>query len=361
MSAESTVVSVEHQGFNIESVGTPESTIRESLKIPAKDPESDLSKAASELGKKGAAAAAEKRAAKKAETEDVGTPEEKPTEQVEKVEAKPEKEPEVKAEPEEKPEEDLKGRAKLRVEQATRDAAQARREAQQARERAEALERRIAEQERPRQEAPQKADAAPVAEDFEKYEDFVEARSRWAARQEMAHYAREAYVQAQAEQHRRSVQTTVQTFSGKIQEAFKADAALRDRIEPLAQSLVPTFMLSPEERIGASNVLADEIVTSSNPIGILTHFEEHPEDYDRIRTLQHPRDVMREVARIEARLDRATAGTPQSTSQPASKPVSKAPAPVRPVTGAPHIADGQTYREGMSFDEFARNWKAPKR
>jgi len=78
-------------------------------------------------------------------------------------------------------------------------------------------------------------------------------------------------------------------------------------------------------------------------------FSEHKDEYQRIAALQTPREITREVAKIEGMLT-APAGTPVKPS------VSKAPPPVRPVTGAPHTAE-RGWRPGMTLDEYAPIWK----
>ena len=61
------------------------------------------------------------------------------------------------------------------------------------------------------------------------------------------------------------------------------------------------------------------------------------------------------MAKIEARLEAVTTDT-----GPKSEAVSKAAPPVKPVSGAPYIADSEdVYRPGMGFDEFYT--KAQKR
>jgi hypothetical protein len=332
-----------------------------------------LAEAASELGKEGGKAAAAKRAEAAKEKGKEAAP------------AGKEATPPAEAEPAAKDEkdEDRKSRAKQRVEEATRELAAAKRETAAERVERERLEARVAELERaqPKREAapadsrpaPASRDAAPAddpkpkVEDFETYEDFVEAKARHAAREEFRTHQRKADAQGRAAAYWRGVETRADKFNERVagvpgddpQHQAKFDEFMAGISTDVA-SLRVTADLKPGERPGPRNMIADEIFNSEQAPALMQHFTKHPEDLQRIAALRSPRDVLREMAKLEARVEGATAGNPPPTGRPMPKSdVSMAPPPVSPVTGAPHIAE-EGYRPGMSFDDYARGWKQPK-
>jgi hypothetical protein len=115
--------------------------------------------------------------------------------------------------------------------------------------------------------------------------------------------------------------------------------------------LSTSFQLEKGQAPTAPNWLADEFILSPEQApALMLHLTEHPEEFQRLVALPTRREVTREVTRLAARLEAATAGA----SPEPEKQVSKAAPPVRPVTGAPYIADAEEYRPGMSFDDYAR-------
>ena len=361
------ISTVEHAGFTI--TGTGAST--EALSAPPEtqdkaegaSPKETLSKAASELGKEGAKAAAKarKEAAKAAPAEEA--PEAKP-------EAKPAEKPEAKAAPAEEAEEEgetpeeRKSRAQQRVQEATRAAAEAKRELAREKQEREALARRLEalERERTRPEAapaekpaPPKSEAAstddprPKPDDFENWSDYEDKLLEWNRRE----FRREMAKEQEAERHVQEVGRKADAFFGRLKSAAQADPEFHGRTIEFVGNLQPSWMLRDGQARQAHNDIADELFRSESAPALISHFVEHPEDFDRLRALRSSREVLREMVKIEARLEGATAGTPPSSERPASKPeVSKAPPPVRPVTGAPIAAGGPALRPGEDFDAW---------
>lgn len=371
MSADVTAVgTVEHAGFTISGTGVSEESLKaldpgNGEAAPAgdeketADPKDALSKAASELGKKGgeAAAKARKEAAKESAKPIKPIPDKPAAKNEVAAPVEPAKEA---AEPEAKEEtaeeiEERKSRARERVEQATRDAAEARREVQRLREELERTRREIARPEgkaEPEAAPKQEAKGKPDPEQFERYEDYLDARDQYNREQwEAEHKQRQAL-----EQRSQRVNGAMETFFGKLGEAAKADPDFHGRTVSFVGELQPSFLVKSGE-IKGLNRLSDEIILSEHSGKLVDYFSEHRDEYQRLATLQ-AREITRAVAKIEARLEDATSGNPSSTERPASKPaVSQAPPPVRPVTGVPSTASGGVYREGMSFDE----WNAKQR
>jgi len=329
-------------GMTVSSNTETAEAIAENLESDAKpldgevpDPEKEeadaVAKAAAKLGEKGGKAAAEKRA----------------------IEAKEAKAEEAKKDKKGDPRHD----PKARVEEATRESAELKRELkrerdERARERSE-FNARLEKIERggngaePAAAPARHADEKPLEKDFEDYGEFVEARSRWAARQEYAEVERKRTIHQQAASFANSVQ---QTFDKFRESALKE--SIHERVAPELLDLVPTAMLEPNARPDQSNVIADEIIASPVANGLLLYFTEHPEDFQRIATLRTPRDISREMAKLEARLEAAPTATSPRHVASTAKP------PVRPVTGSPNAADPDEVNDDMSFEEHARRMNA---
>lgn len=349
MSADSSAIaSVEHGGFTVtsntataeEMTGALEARKTEKTGGDVQEThtdangEPDLSHAASELGKKGAAAAAEKRAADAKEAV-----------KAEKAAREAKEEPEA---AEDKRKGNPRHDPQARVAQATREAKEAKEEA--ARLRAE-LERR----ERAREiEAPPtppkqaKPEGAPKADDFETYEEFLDARDEYREKQR-----EEKYAQREQEHNRaQRLDGYVQRYQESVKEAAKADPEFWNKISEDVHKLLPTFRGGPPN---GGTWIADEIVDNAEQApALLLHLSEHLEDFQRIAALQTPRQVTRAMASLVTRLD------VEATATNSKQSVSKAQPPVRPVTGAPQVADEGTYREGMSLDDYAKRWKPAK-
>jgi hypothetical protein len=362
-----TYASVESDGFKVSSNSksveqltedlklTPEETTAEPEAEPEKaekDAEAErLAKAAAELGKKGGEAAAAKRAAAK-ETPDEEEPEPGPD-----------------GKPLGKPRDD----PRARMLEATRAAAELKRQVAEERRERERLAAEVAQLRAGRQEAPPppkpNGDAEPQQSDFETYEDYVKATANYVARKAAAeHYEKqraEAERRYMAHAYQEKIESSISGFTERLNTAARAELgntatpqAVREwgesfmsRIAPEVAQLEPSFNLPPGQRVGPQNVIADELISSEHAPALMLHFTEHRDDLQRIASLRTPRDIAREMAKLEARLDAATTAT-------SPKPqVSKANPPVRPVTGAPHTVDAEPGPDA-SYEDFKRYWNA---
>ena len=336
----------------------PKVLVNDGQVVEEEKPKEGLSKAASDLGKKGGKAAAKARAAaaKEEPQETEAEPKETDAEPQE-----PEKEP---SKPAAKPEEDddplkgldPKGRAAVRVTRALADKRIA--EAETARLRAEmALLRQGAQpqaQPQPRQAAPQGGKPNPA--DFELYEDYVEALTDWKTDEKLRHRDFQAAQHAQAQQQVMAQHVTAVTFAQRIAEAEKADPEIMSRVDPKLMEVRPVTALDPDEPASPANVLAEEVLRSDMAPQLLEHFSSNPKDWQRIASAAMsagdvrawPRIVSRAIARLEGQLASATAGKPQP--RPA---MSKAKPPVSPVTGAPYT-DTREPDEDAPLSAFVR-------
>lgn len=320
--------------------------LRDAGNAVEEEPEKDgLSKAASEMGKKGGEAAAKARKeAKAAEEKDDATSEEEEIAEAEKLE----KEGKLG-----KPRHD----AKARMLQLARDKKEAKAEAVRERGAREATERRLADLERrqappakeePRVAAP--ADGKPKVEDFERYEDFVEALADYKAEAKIKSFREEGAKNAHASERAQRINKATTAFFERTQKAAEADPSWKEKTVDFAGELRATFMLGKDEPVSNANYVADEILISEHSPALMMHFAEHREEFQRLCALSSRADMVREIGRIEGRFSAApTATAPRNE-------VSKASPPVRPVAGSPHIAGESELEESAPLSAFVRRF-----
>ena len=136
-------------------------------------------------------------------------------------------------------------------------------------------------------------------------------------------------------------------FATSMQETIKSDPDFMERVAPGVSSLVPTIELEDGRRPSAENWIADELVLSPKDApALMLYLTEHPDDFQRIAALRTHREVTRELARLP--LDAAPAGT-----SPRGRNVSKAFPPIRPVSGEPHVTQGEG-SDDEPFSDFMR-------
>ena len=347
-------VTVEHTDsdgatFSVTTNTQTEESVREALEVdteegPEEKPEKkDLSKSAAELGRKGGEAAAKARA--KAAKETPEEPEE-PEEDEPDLAAKDEK-------PLGKPRHD----PRARVAQVTREHAETKRRLEAERQEKEELRRRLDDVERrtrtpeereqsesrEKERRPPEPPGKPQPEDFADYGEYLDARDDWRDK------IREMRQAVERDHHERSsrLHAVKMDFATSMQETIKNDPEFMDRIAPGVSSLVPTIELEDGLRPSAENWIADELVLSPKDApALMLYLTEHPDDFQRIAALRTHREVTRELARLP--LEAAPAGTNSR-----GRSVSKAFPPIKPVSGEPHVAQGEG-SDDESFNDFMR-------
>jgi hypothetical protein len=375
---------VEHGGMTLTSVGVSAEDIKTSLAQtseakeapdkPAKDAKpakQTVSDHARELGKRGGKAAAEKRAEAKGKAGSDGddsAPAEGRERRQEAVATAPKGTPEEGEDSgDEAKDEELTRRQRRRVEVATRKQAEARRELEAERQ-ARAAERARYEadlaarsrQEAPRGEADARGGAAahaerdspgkPREEDFERYSDYLDARDE---------YNRKQWTQEQERlQH---AEREVHTYRGHVDNFLQhAGPDLMEEIDPELLDIKPYFMLGDNEPVTPDSLIAGEIVyLGEHAPAVMRHLSDNLDELQRLRALRSHADIrveLRVLARTLGSRSDATAGSSPEKGEQAPKPAtSRAHPPVRPVTGAPHVADGDPQpREGEDFDAWMR-------
>ena len=201
---------------------------------------------------------------------------------------------------------DEKGRFKgvqQRIDEITRARYEAEREAAYWRQRAEQG------QTQAQPNSPQGAPAKPSPDQFSDYSEYVEALADWKAEQKVhqALSARDAQFAQTAEQ--RAEQARVQAWAER-QQAVRETLPDYDEVVGLSE-----IQIAPH--------VGQELLDSPHGPQIAYHLARNPDVADRLNRLP-PRDVIREIARLEATLP---------APKPAAKPVSNAPAPIKPIAG----------------------------
>ena len=188
---------------------------------------------------------------------------------------------------------------------------------------------------------------APRSSDFSDYDDFILAATDFVAQHRQAELVS---TWQRSQQHARAEYAEQQRFGSyaqKVDAVLQRDPQWLDRISPEVLALKPFSRLAPGERPGPLNALAEEIIDSPHTVALLQHFTAHPDDLQRFQTLR-PRELTREVARLEARYDAA----PAQGSASSAPAISQAHPPIQPVSGAPPMPSDAEGSDGEPVERF---------
>lgn len=190
-------------------------------------------------------------------------------------------------------------------------------------------------QQPPQVNAPQ----PPKQEDFSNYEQYIEARAEFKAKQaaEQTWKAFQAQQQQQAQQQ--AEQARIQTAETNwAQKAYEASVKYSDFTEKVSNSMPLT------------NAYAAAVLKASPMAGDLAyHLASNPDLVARLNGM-HPIDAAAELGRVEGKL----AGSPT----PPKVSVSKAPKPISPV-GTGKTPSPSQYRDDMTDQEYLA-WRHPR-
>jgi hypothetical protein len=211
--------------------------------------------------------------------------------------------------------------------------------------RAEIAERQLAEAKAAK---PVQQDGEPQRDQFEDYETYLRAVTKYDAKQEAAATLKAAS-EANQGKERQNQQTAAQ------QETAKNWGEREKAVIGTDKSYEADVTPYVEEALGD---LADGtrrlIVDSEVGPQLLVHLARNPDVHDRISGLSPLRQIA-ELAKIEATFEGATAAATATETAPVSKKVSTAPAPIKPLNGTASTQTG--YRENMTAREYS-DWKA---
>lgn len=261
-----------------------------------------------------------------------------------------------------------KSSLQARIDKAVAAQREAERRAEAAEQRAREYEARTRPQEPQAKREPQytrpKPTDAEVGEGlkYATYPDFIEDLNDWKDEQ------REVARQAQARQHAQLErhESHANKFRGLISKAEESDPAFWSKMSKEVVDLAPSTAYSESDLRGAAQAanrgdrnaqqflskveIADAIFDSDYATDLMAHFSANTNDLQRLSTLP-PRQIAREIGRIEAQFTRTGA----ATSGPAPKtPVSQAPPPIKPVGTTASTTDRDPLSEDLDMDEHIR-------
>lgn len=176
---------------------------------------------------------------------------------------------------------------------------------------------------RPQGGEPQ-ASTGPKESDFKDYGDYLEARARWAAREEHSKM-RSVDRSAQLEQER------VTTIGASLFESF---AAAREKYEDFEE-------VTSNPDLPITEAMTEALAESEAAGEIAYYLGQHPQEAARIARLS-PMAAAREIGRIEQTLGAVSSRRKTSAPRPPASVVAGGNAPVEP--------------DKMSMDEWAR-WR----
>lgn len=186
------------------------------------------------------------------------------------------------------------------------------------------------------------------------YEDYIDARTDFRfAQKEVAKISETQVTHESAAQLER-----FDAYDAKIAVESAKDPNWLNAIDPKLRALQPISALKPgvEPRFG--NVLAEAILRSDHPVGLLKHFTSHPDDAQRLSTLP-PDAFFRALGSIEVKVEAAMDAAPVPGSAP-KLAVSAAKPPIKPVGTSPNADTETPPGDDASDAEHERYW-APRR
>lgn len=205
------------------------------------------------------------------------------------------------------------------------------RRAHEAENRAAELEQRLAAQEPAETpaEKPPVVEGEPNQENFDSYEEYIDARADWKFEQRLE--------QQRKEDRQKQATAAAQERAGKM--ADLADAA-RGKHEDYDE------VLEAADDIQVSASLRDALVESENLPELQYHLVKNPAEVARLNALT-PIAAAREIGKLEAKLTAAPPVEPPATPKP--KSATKAPEPITPVgsgsSGSAKPLDQESYQD----------------
>ena len=164
-------------------------------------------------------------------------------------------------------------------------------------------------------------DPEPHEKQFSEYGDFIAAKARWAARQEVGAALQAAHQHQQQSQQQGYAQQRAAQFAERVDALSVDDPEFLARIQPEILNLRPAMSLQEGETPTGATAIADLLVDSENPHEMMEYLSSHEDDFRRISAL-HPMLAMRELGRIEVGLGAAPHGSaPTPVSSQAAPPI----------------------------------------
>jgi hypothetical protein len=203
-------------------------------------------------------------------------------------------------------------------------------EANEAKRKAEELEAKL----RERQERqPEPSAARPKPEDFQDYDDYVEALADWKAEEK----ARKLRDELKAE----SEKTRAKTEADRRMEAFRAaESKFRATVQDYDEAI------QDAQDTPMTQVMFDVILESEVGPNLLYHLAKNPDEAERIAHLSPARQAA-EIGKLEDKLA-------QQLKDPQKPKASNAPPPVNPVRARGSASTPRLDDPNLSMEEYSR-------
>lgn len=178
--------------------------------------------------------------------------------------------------------------------------------------------------------APVTTDTEPRSDNFATYDEYVDARAAWRARQEFKTLQTQEQTRREQEDRQRAETERTRTFSERVDAArTKYDDFDEVAFNPVVKITKPMMETLQESEFGTD---------------LAYYFGKNPSEAERISKLTSPLAVAREIGKLETKL---------TTKPPAVEPkrISAATEPVTTVTGK---GAGVVDENNMTTDEWMR-------
>lgn len=173
------------------------------------------------------------------------------------------------------------------------------------------------------------SDTEPSRDSFDDFQDYLDARAKWVARQEFReHASKYEAAQKQKDAEQRAVETEARWQKSHTAAIEKHGDEYAEYFDVVGRSI--------------DAALANEIKMSDDPASVVLYLGRNPGALDKVRGLQGAARL-RELGRIEERLN--------SERRPSNAP--KPPTPVRGGAGS-----GDPLSEKVPIDQWMRNRQA---
>lgn len=172
-------------------------------------------------------------------------------------------------------------------------------------------------------------DGPPQRDQFESYEDYLEARAEWKVEEKLREREARVAKEREAEQAKAYTERIEANWNERLESARQR---YRDFDEVVLSNDELPVTPAMGEAIKASDVGAD----------VAYHLGKHPKEAARIAALD-PVSQIFEMGKLAARIS--------------TKPVSNAPPPLEPTRGG-RSSSNDIYEEGLSFAEYKRRREA---
>ena len=202
-------------------------------------------------------------------------------------------------------------------------------------------------------------DLEPKEDDFDDYGKYIDARARWAQRDEARKISAQAEVrasyQAAVDAHERDFKDMADSAKARVEAAEAVDPEFESKVDQQLLEIEAASAL-PANKVGPHNVIVDEMLRSEATAELLVHFsngDEGLEDFHRLCALG-PASMHRQFGRLEERL---LAARPGALMPAPPKTVTDAPTPPRRL-GRRAVPEADAERSAVASGDIAGFMKA---